>query len=151
MALKTDNIFLESVLEFGFRCGTPNHKEGLSIPILSVAIAALMAIFLDLELSALVSKNSLSMVIHQATSALLDHRLSGTGSVDFGLDASTCKKMVKAINKVWIVSSLFALSFLNKNTQHVSPARNSSYIWSKAACFHSNPALSATKVLYSCS
>ena len=58
-----------------------------------------MAIFLDLELSALVSKSSLSMVIHQATSALLDHRLSGTGS-DYGLDTSTCKKMVKAINKV---------------------------------------------------
>lgn len=67
-----------------------------------------MAIFLDLELSALVSKSSLSMVIHQATSALLDHRLSGTGNGDYGLDASTCKKMVKAINKV----SIYCMSFL---------------------------------------
>ncbi len=58
-----------------------------------------MAIFLDAKLASQVSKDILSLVIHRGTACLLDRRLSAS-SDSSGLDASTCKKMVKAINKV---------------------------------------------------
>merc|ERR1740136_50149 len=94
---------LASVLEFGFRCGTASSPDGLSIPLLSVAIAALMAIFLDSILSAQIPEKVLVLVIHRATSALLDRRLAGNSKrKDHGLDAATSKKMVKAINKLAI-------------------------------------------------
>lgn len=89
------------MLEFGFRCGSPTHVAGISIPLISVSIAGLMAIFIDPDLSRKVSESAVSITIRQATSSLLDHRLSATSaSIDYGLDPSTCKKMVKAINKV---------------------------------------------------
>lgn len=64
-----------------------------------------MAIFLDPLSAAKVNLSSLSVVIFQATASLLDRRLSSTSSAETsGLDTSTCKKMVKAINKVRMVS-----------------------------------------------
>lgn len=96
------------VLDFGFKCGTPTHRDGLSVPLLSVSIAGLMAIFLDPPLAAQVNLSSLSIVIFQATASLLDRRLSSSSSAETsGLDASTCKKMVKAINKVRMRVILF--------------------------------------------
>lgn len=92
------------VLDFGFKCGTPNHRDGLSVPLLSVSIAGLMAIFLDPLSAAKVNISSLSVVIFQATASLLDRRLSSSSTAETsGLDTSTCKKMVKAINKVRMV------------------------------------------------
>ena len=89
------------MLEFGFRCGSPTHVTGISIPLISVSIAGLMAIFIDPGLAYQVSESAVSMAIRQAASSLLDHRLSATSaSADYGLDPLTCKKMVKAINKV---------------------------------------------------
>lgn len=89
------------MLEFGFRCGTPTNRDGLSVPLLSVSIAGLMAIFLDGKLASQVVPQSLSLVIYQGTAALLDKRLSATATPESsGLDSSTSKKMVKAINKV---------------------------------------------------
>lgn len=89
------------VLEFGFRCGTPTNRDGLSVPLLSVSIAGLMAIFLDGKLASMISTQSLSLVIYQGTASLLDRRLSVTATPETsGLDSSTSKKMVKAINKV---------------------------------------------------
>ncbi len=92
---------LAHMLEFGFRCGSPTNAAGISIPLISVSIAGLMAIFIDSELASRVSESAVSITIRQASSSLLDHRLSATSaSADYGLDPSTCKKMVKAINKV---------------------------------------------------
>lgn len=89
------------MLDFGFRCGSPTHATGISIPLISVSIAGLMAIFIDADLARKVSESAVSVSIRQACSSLLDHRLSATSSsMDFGLDPSTCRKMVKAINKV---------------------------------------------------
>jgi hypothetical protein len=94
----------DRVLDFGFKCGTPTHRDGLSVPLLSVSIAGLMAIFLDSSLAAQVNLSSLSVVIYQASASLLDQRLSSSSSTETsGLDTSTCKKMVKAINKVRMV------------------------------------------------
>jgi len=94
---------LYRVLAFGFKCGTPTNRQGLSVPLLSVSIAGLMAIFLDGKLASQVSPQSLSLVIYQGTASLLDRRLSATASPESsGLDSSTSKKMVKAINKVSI-------------------------------------------------
>ena len=87
-----------SVFQFGFKCGYSDHAEGMSIPLLSLTIAALMAVFLDQELAPLVSQSALTFVIRNATSGLLDPRLTSTHNGN--LDELTCKKMVKAINKV---------------------------------------------------
>jgi hypothetical protein len=89
------------MLDFGFRCGSPSHETGISIPLISVSIAGLMTIFIDPNLSNRVSEAAVSITIRHAAASLLDHRLSATSaSTDYGLDQSTCKKMVKAINKV---------------------------------------------------
>lgn len=89
------------MLEFGFRCGSPSNRNALSVPLLSVSIAGLMAIFLDGKLACQVNPQSLSLVIYQGTASLLDRRLSATATQEIsGLDSSTLKKMVKAINKV---------------------------------------------------
>ena len=101
------------MLEFGFRCGSPTHATGVSIPLISVSIAGLMAIFIDPDLSCLVSESAVSITIRQAASSLLDHRLSATSaSADYGLDPSTCKKMVKAINKVSFFYFLLSIHIL---------------------------------------
>lgn len=79
------------------------NRDGLSVPLLSVSIAGLMAIFLDGKLASRVAPQSLSLVVYQGTAALLDKRLSATSTPESsGLDSSTQKKMVKAINKVRI-------------------------------------------------
>ena len=103
------------MLEFGFRCGSPTHATGISIPLISVSIAGLMAIFIDRDLASLVSEAAVSIAIRQACSSLLDHRLSATSaSGDYGLDPTTCKKMVKAINKVSLKQSTYFISIFEK-------------------------------------
>uniref|UniRef100_A0A7S3Q8W0 TOG domain-containing protein n=1 Tax=Chaetoceros debilis TaxID=122233 RepID=A0A7S3Q8W0_9STRA len=106
---------LTRVLEFGFQCGTPVHPQALSVPLLSVSIAGLMAIFLDAQLASQVSEKTLSLVIHRGTVSLLDRRLSAA-SDSSGLDASTCKKMVKAINKLAIQASYGAKRHISIQT-----------------------------------
>ena len=62
-----------------------------------------MAVFLDPELSTQVSQASLISVVKHATKRLLDPRLAAVPAKEnSGLDESTSKKMVKAINKVSI-------------------------------------------------
>lgn len=68
----------------------------MSIPLLSVCLATLMALFRDNELSHKVSQDSLMLLIRQAGTALLDSRL-GTSS---DLDEATASQMVRALNKV---------------------------------------------------
>jgi hypothetical protein len=89
------------VLDFGFRCHPPSIQDGLSIPLLSVTLACLMAIFRDRQLSPLVSENSLTLLIKQAANGLLDSRLSSS-TMQSNLDDSTCQQLVKAINKLAI-------------------------------------------------
>lgn len=90
-----------SVLDFGFKCCHLDQTAGLSIPLLSVGIAALMAIFLDMDLSAHVTQSSLIHVLREASKGLLDPRLNATTPTDYpDLDDATCKKMAKAMNKV---------------------------------------------------
>jgi hypothetical protein len=110
------------VLDFGFKCNHSDQTAGLSIPLLSVGIAALMAIFLDMDLAAHVTQTSLIHVLREASKGLLDPRLNAASPTDFpDLDDATCKKMAKAMNKVcmislqllssvpWYASSLFSL------------------------------------------
>jgi len=98
------NVFIVvSVLDFGFKCCHSDQTAGLSIPLLSVGIAALMAIFLDMDLAAHVSQSSLIHVLREASKGLLDPRLNATTPTDYpDLDDATCKKMAKAMNKVMI-------------------------------------------------
>jgi len=62
-----------------------------------------MAIFLDPILSSLIPGEVLVLVIHRATSALLDRCFAGNSKrKNHGLDTNTSKKRVKAINKLAI-------------------------------------------------
>ena len=124
------------MLDFGFQCGSPTHTTGISIPLISVSIAGLMAIFIDPVLARRVSESAVSIAIRQACSSLLDHRLSATSaSAEYGLDPSTCKKMVKAINKVSLKKMLMLLLILGvfqlTYLCHSILARNTNYTWGK--------------------
>ena len=68
----------------------------MSIPLLSVCLATLMALFRDPALSTLVSQENLTLLIRETGTALLDSRLSSTSD----LDEATGAQMVRAINKV---------------------------------------------------
>lgn len=68
----------------------------MSIPLLSVCLATLMALFRDNELSPNVSQDNLMALVRQTGTALLDNRL-GASSV---LDEATASQMVRALNKV---------------------------------------------------
>jgi hypothetical protein len=68
----------------------------MSIPLLSVCLATLMALFRDHELSANVSQDNLTLLIRETGTALLDTRLSSSSD----LDEATASQMVRAINKV---------------------------------------------------
>lgn len=71
----------------------------MSIPLLSVALATLMALFRDPRLSRNVSQGALALLIREAGKALLDPRLA-MSSHQSQLDESTSSQMVRAINKV---------------------------------------------------
>ena len=68
----------------------------MSIPLLSVCLATLMALFRDPDLSTLVSQDNLTLLIRETGTALLDSRLSSSSD----LDEATGSQMVRAINKV---------------------------------------------------
>lgn len=83
----------------------------MSIPLLSVCLATLMALFRDNELSHNVSQDNLTVLIRQTGTALLDNRL-GTSSA---LDEATASQMVRALNKVRV---LIRLGLLKPNHPH---------------------------------
>lgn len=68
----------------------------MSIPLLSVCLAALMALFRDPQMSRLVTQDDLALLIRETGSALLDDRLTATSE----LDEATATQMARAINKV---------------------------------------------------
>lgn len=68
----------------------------MSIPLLSVCLATLMALFRDPDLSSIVSQEDLTLLIRETGCSLLDARLAATSD----LDDATSSQMVRAINKV---------------------------------------------------
>ena len=68
----------------------------MSIPLLSVCLATLMALFRDPDVSTRVSQDDLTLLIRETGAALLDPRLSATSE----LDDATASQMARAINKV---------------------------------------------------
>jgi hypothetical protein len=85
-----------SIIGFSFSCGDPSSNEGISIPLLSVCLATLMALFRDPELAFSVSQSELTILIGETGKALLDSRLAASSE----LDEATASQMVRAINKV---------------------------------------------------
>jgi len=97
---------LSRVMNYAFG-GT--HSPGdqpfdISVHILSVTLAVAMAIFRDALLSTSVSERSLSGLIGEAATALLDPRLGDSSN----LDGSTRSQLVKAINKLAIQAAISA-------------------------------------------
>lgn len=74
----------------------------MSVPLLSVNLASLMAIFRSDDLATKVEVDDLTLLIREAGKALLDKRLSSSSSPSDGskLDDATSTQMVRAINKV---------------------------------------------------
>lgn len=71
----------------------------MSVPLLSVNLASLMAIFRSDDISKLVRVEDLTVLIKEAAKALLDPRLAASSQFN-GLDEATSTQMVRAINKV---------------------------------------------------
>jgi predicted secreted Zn-dependent protease len=84
------------VIGFAFDCGEADMNAGMSIPLLSVCLATLMALFRDPESASQVKETSLTFLIREAGAALLDKKLSSSSP----LKESTASQMVRAINKV---------------------------------------------------
>jgi len=112
---------LTRIFAFALNCGFPSHKDGISIPLLSLSISSLVALFADSCISLLVSQNALTFVIKNAIMGLLDPRLAlTTKKENSSLSEDICKKLLKSINKLAIQAaygasrhlSLQALMFL---------------------------------------
>ena len=86
-------------MRFSLECEVPSRSAGISVSLLSVCLATLMALFRDRDLAILVSKEHLTLLIRETGTALLDARLvvSSQGS---SLDEATSTQVVRAINKV---------------------------------------------------
>jgi hypothetical protein len=87
---------LTKLIEFAFDCGPDTSNAGLSVPLLSVVLAALMALFRDSALLKNISQASIVVLLRETGTALLDPRLTATSKLDQG----TSSQMVRAINKV---------------------------------------------------
>ena len=92
--------YLTRVIGFACNCGEPTVKAGMSIQLLSVALATLIALFKDTEIAAQVTQEDLMLLIRETATALLDPRLAPGGASE--LDDATSTQMVRAINKTTI-------------------------------------------------
>jgi hypothetical protein len=94
-----DNIHyshaLYRIISFAMNCGLPSVTSGISIPLLSVCLATLMALFRDNDFAKNVSQDDLTLLIREAGTALLDSRLTTAE-----MDEATSTQMVRAMNKV---------------------------------------------------
>jgi hypothetical protein len=88
-----------SVIGFACDCGEPSVKAGMSIQLLSVCLATLMALFRDSDLALQVTQEDLMLLVRETATALLDPRLVPGASE---LDEATSSQMVRAINKTTI-------------------------------------------------
>ncbi|CAJ1952945.1 unnamed protein product [Cylindrotheca closterium] len=93
---------LTRLIGFGFDCHDSRCSAGMSVPLLSVNLASLMAIFRSDDLAKKVAVDDLTLLIREAGKALLDKRLATSSSVPEGskLDDATSTQMVRAINKL---------------------------------------------------
>lgn len=95
---------LTRLIRFGFNCHSEHLSAGMSVPLLSVNLASLMAIFRSNDLATLVNVDDLTILIREAGTALLDPRLAqSTKQGDIALcqiDEATSTQMVRAINKL---------------------------------------------------
>jgi len=104
---------LTNVLGFSFAFGTTDSEnKGICISLLSVTLATLMTVFRDEELSSLVSQSSLTLLIREATTSLLDPRLAAA-SVSKDQEQSANSQLVRGINKLAIHASI-------SSTRHIS-------------------------------
>jgi hypothetical protein len=87
------------LIDFGFKCHDTDINGGMSVPLLSVNLASLMAIFRSEDISKTIRVEDLTVLIKAAGKALLDPRLASASSVN-ALDEATSTQMVRAINKV---------------------------------------------------
>ena len=112
---------LESrLIEFGFNCHHPASNAGMSVPLLSVALACLMALFRSDDLSKRVSQVELTNLLRDAGKALLDPRLAASGSHATRLDEAISTQMVRAINKVSHLNWSSTLETTTINVLHFS-------------------------------
>ena len=72
----------------------------MSVPLLSVTLACLMAIFRSDDLPKQVQVEDLTILVKDAGKALLDPRLASSSTTASSLDEETSTQMVRAINKV---------------------------------------------------
>lgn len=91
-------VSFRSIISFAFDCGDGDVNAGMSIPLLSVCLATFMALFRDTESALKVTERSLTLLIREAGTALLDVKLSSSSN----LEESTSTQMVRAINKVHV-------------------------------------------------
>ena len=96
---------LTGVLSFAFTCGPDDKDAGMSVSLLSVSLATLMALFRHESLSRKVSQDALALLIRETGQALLDSRLSVSSHRASSLDESTSSQMVRAINKLAVQAS----------------------------------------------
>ena len=91
---------LTSVLTFAFEHGEKSENAGMCVPLLSVVLATLMALFRDVQLASIVSQDALLVLIRATGHCLLDSRLAVTATHLSGLDESTSSQIVRGMNKV---------------------------------------------------
>jgi len=97
---------MSRLIRFSLDCGEPSINAGMSIPLLSVCLATIMALFRDSELSLSVSLDDLAFLIQESGTALLDPRLASTSD----LEEEMRSQMVRAINKVRLKCSFVCSS-----------------------------------------
>ena len=104
-------LFFQRLMHFSLDCEMPTRNAGISVSLLSVCLATLMALFRDRELAVRVSKEHLVQLIQETGTALLDPRL--VVSSENSLDEATSSQVVRAINKVSQKSIIFFISLID--------------------------------------
>ena len=100
---------LTNTLEFGCRCGYPDRNSGMSIDLISLVLATIMAILREDTLSSQITQDALMLLIRQSAVVLLDPRLQAAVVVtDTSLDKLTREQIARAINKTAIQAAISA-------------------------------------------
>ena len=88
------------IIEFAFTNGEPTRNAGMAVPLLSVVLATLMALFRNSRMASMVAQDDLARLIKATGKCLLDPRLAVSATHASGLDESTSSQMVRGMNKV---------------------------------------------------
>ena len=94
------------LIGFTFCSGNKSVHSGIMLPLLSLCLATLMALFRDSDFASRVSPEELTLLVRETGTALLGPRLS---SLDH-LSEEAGSQMVRAINKVRLVVDLPSLT-----------------------------------------